>query len=577
MKKITALLMMLYFMAFIFSSCELVEEEDDEQPSEEYINETIDTDVTWQGGTYIIEGTLRIENGGHLTIDPGTTIKFEDGGRISVAGANSALTAVGTANAQITFTSVSNTPSAGSWDYINFESTATGTSSLQYCIIEYGGGYASTYGGALWLEGPSISVDHCTVSNSAVYGVVCDDDSEFTSFTNNTLMDNDSYDIYIEGNAAHTIGSGNVIDGSGILVDGDTYTQSEATWSLQTAPFTIDGTLYVQSDGGATLNIAAGNTIQFTEGSQMTVGSDGYGTFKAIGTESLPILFTSTSTQKQGGQWDYIGFENGSVNSELSYCIVEAGGGYASYVGAIDINDAAVSIDNTEIRLSATYAITLDNAGSFASFSNNNIHDVDNYVMQIYGNWAHTIGTGNNYGEDDLGILVHGDAFEHTNETWLFQSTAYVIDGTLSIESASGSTLEIEAGSTIKFTDGSEITVGYSEFGKLVVNGTSALPVTFTTSAPAGGEQPGDWDGIFFESNTMNGSILNYCNISYGGGYATTYDNGNINLDDVSSGEPTISNCIISYSAGWGIYNSNSSPTLISNTYNGNANGDIGN
>jgi len=577
MKKITALLMMLSFMAVLFSSCELVEEEEDEQPSEEYINETIDTDVTWQGGTYIIEGTLRIENGGHLTIDPGTTIKFEDGGSISVAGANSALTAVGTANAQITFTSVSNTPSAGSWDYINFESTATGTSSLQYCIIEYGGGYASTYGGALWIEGPSLSVDHCTISNSAVYGVVCEDDSEFASFSNNTFMDNQSYDIFIEGNAAHTIGPGNLIEGSGILVDGDTYTHSDGTWSLQTAPFTIDGTLSVQSDGGATLNIAAGNTIQFTDGSQMTVGSDGYGTFKAVGTEDLPILFTSTSVQKQGGQWDYISFESGAVSSELNYCIVEAAGGYASYVGAIDIDGAAVTIDNTEIRLSATYGITLDDAGSFASFTGNDIHDVDNYVMLIYGNWAHTIGTANNYGEDDLGILVHGDAFEHTNETWLFQSTAYVIDGTLSIESTSGSTLEIQAGSTVKFTDGSEISVGSTEFGKLVVNGTSALPVTFTTSAPAGGEQPGDWDGIFFESNTMNGSILNYCNISYGGGYASTYNNGNVNLGNVPSGEPTISNCIISYSAGWGIYNDNSSPTLISNTYNGNANGDIGN
>ncbi len=577
MKKITALFLILPFLAVLFSSCDLMEEEDSEEITQEYNNETIDSDVSWEGGTYMIAGNLRIENGGHLTIDPGTTIKFHDGGRITVTGANSALTAVGTANDPITFTSISNTPSPGNWDYINFESTASGTSSLQYCIIEYGGGYASSYGGALWIEGPSLSVDHCTISNSAVYGVVCEDDSEFTSFSNNTLMDNQSYDIFIEGNAAHTIGPGNLIEGSGILVDGDTYTRSDGTWSLQTAPFTIHGTLAVQSDGGATLNIAAGNTIQFTDGSQMTVGYDGYGTFKAIGTENLPILFTSASVQKQAGQWDYISFESGSVNSELNYCIVEAAGGYASYVGAIDIEGAAVSIDNTEIRLSATYGITLDDAASFASFTGNNIHDVDNYVMLIYGNWAHTLGTGNSYGEDDLGILVHGDNFERTSETWLFQSTAYVIDGTLSIGSASGSTLEIQAGSTVKFTDGSGISVGYSEFGKLVVNGTSALPVTFTTSAPAGGEQPGDWDGIFFESNTMNGSLLNYCNISYGGGYASSYDNGNINLEDVPAGEPTISNCNISYSAGWGIYNDNSSPTLISNTYNGNVNGDVGN
>ncbi len=577
MKKNILLLSMLAFVAAIMYSCDDPEEEVDEETIVEYISENITTNVTWQSGTYIIEGTLQIEEGGHLIIEPGTIIKFEDGAKISVTGANSALTAIGTASEMITFTSISNSPSAGSWDYINFSSSATGTSAFKYCTIEYGGGYASSYGGALWLEGPSVSVDHCTITNSAVYGVVCEDGSAFTSFTNNTLMDNDSYDIFVEGNAAHTIGTGNIIDGSGILVNGGTYSQTEGTWRFQTAPYTIDGNLNIESDGGASLKIEAGNIIQFTGGSELNIGNSGYGTLKAIGTEGLPILFTSTSAQKEGGQWDFISFGSGAVNSELAYCIVEAAGGYASYVGAVDIDGSAVSIDNTEIRISATYGITLNDAGKFTSFTNNNIHDVDNYVMQIYGNWAHTLGTGNTYGEDNPGILVHGDGFEHTSEIWLAQDAAYVIDGSLSIQSVSGATLEIQAGSTVKFTQGSEINVGASEFGKLIANGTSALPITFTTAAPSGGEQPGDWDGIFFESNTMNGSLLNYCNLSYGGGYASTYNNGNINLENVSSGEPTISNCIISYSAGWGIYNDNSSPTLVSNTFNGNANGDIGN
>ena len=49
MNKIIAILLMLAFMSVILFSCELAEEEDDDQPSEEYINETIDTDVTWEG------------------------------------------------------------------------------------------------------------------------------------------------------------------------------------------------------------------------------------------------------------------------------------------------------------------------------------------------------------------------------------------------------------------------------------------------------------------------------------------------------------------------------------------------
>jgi parallel beta-helix repeat protein len=582
MKKHFLLLSVLVLAAFTFTSCDLFETEEDDEDylstPEELDGETITSNVIWETGTYIIKGSLTISGGGHLTIPAGTTIKFESGGKIVVTEANSGLTASGSADFPIKFTSVSNNASNGDWDYINFTSTATGNSELSYCIIEYGGGYATSYGGTLWVEGAKISVDNCTFKNSGAHGVVCEDDGYFNSFTNNTLMNNTLYDIHIDGNYAHTIGTGNNIEGQGIYMNGDVIEQANATWLLQTAPYTIDGSMHVNASGGASLTIEAGNTIQFTDGSDIRIGGAGnFGTLKAQGTAELPITFTSSSIQKDYGQWDYIEFETGATsNSILEHCIVEAAGGYADYVGAIHIEDSYVSIKNTEIRKSATYGITVNSEAYFAECTDNNIPDCQSYAIQIAGNSAHTIGTGNTY-EDVLGIEVYSGTIDQNEVTWKAQTTPYVLTGNLRVESSSASTLIIEPGSTLKFTDGNGLYIGAGDFGKLIANGTQANPITFTTAAPSGGEQPGQWDGIFFEENTLSGSVLNYCSISYGGGYADNYYNGNINLLEVPVLLPEIKNCTISYSSGWGIYSDGSSATLENNTFIGNNLGDIGN
>ena len=85
--------------------------------------------------------------------------------------------------------------------------------------------------------------------------------------------------------------------------------------------------------------------------------------------------------------------------------------------------------------------------------------------------------------------------------------------------------------------------------------------ITFSSSAPAGFGSPGDWDGIWFYNGTTNGNILDYCIISYGGGYSS--NSGNLNFHNETVGVPVISNCQISNSAAWGFYlNVNANPTL---------------
>jgi hypothetical protein len=120
----------------------------------------------------------------------------------------------------------------------------------------------------------------------------------------------------------------------------------------------------------------------------------------------------------------------------------------------------------------------------------------------------------------------------------------YTIDGTIYID---GATLTIKPGVTLKFTKNSSLIFGvHQEDSKLIANGTSANPITFTSSQYHPAE--GDWNNIKFTSGTINSSSMKYCKILYAGGL--TGDNAAIDINDCSI---TIENCTIDYSDNRGI------------------------
>ncbi|MBT3800924.1 MAG: hypothetical protein HOG05_07220 [Bacteroidetes bacterium] len=534
----------------------------------------IKVNTTWETGkTYVIDGRLNID-GAILTIEPGVIVKFKEGAQIEVGSSStgSAIIAIGTVDQPILFTSNAAIPSAGDWDAIFFHSGTASTTLLTYCNFEYGGGY-SAYSGIIDLDEAEISMENCTIKHSAAYGIVMDAQSKFKSFTNNAISNTVNHVIQLYPNAAHTIGLGNVFTSTnpsiGILVKAATYNLAEETWLKQTVSYIIDGTMYLQSNAGSILNIQEGNTIAFTNGSQIEVGSSSstYGTLKAIGTVANPILFTSSATSKTIGDWDGIFLEDGtSNNSEFAHCTFEYGGGYSAYVGMVDLTDCSVIINNCSFTNSATYGISLNDESYFVSFDNNTFSTCINHPIKLYANYAHTVGTGNIY-NSLLGILVKADIYNQASETWKKQSCAYYIDGTMYIQSATSSELIIEAGNKILFTNGSQIEIGSasSTYGKLVAVGTPAERILFSTAAPSGSATAGDWDCIFFESGTSTGSILDYCDVSFGGGYSSY--SGNIDLTKTGT-TVTISNCTITDSESHGIsVDDKSNPTLLNVTY----------
>jgi parallel beta-helix repeat protein len=129
---------------------------------------------TWlsQSVPYIIAGDLDLSGtaGPVLTIAAGNTLKFRANAGIDVGYNNpGALVAVGTAGSLITFTSAVSPASPGDWDGITFwDGTIDGTTKLDYCVIEYGGG--NGYGN-IYCNDASPTITNCAINYSSTWGI----------------------------------------------------------------------------------------------------------------------------------------------------------------------------------------------------------------------------------------------------------------------------------------------------------------------------------------------------------------------------------------------------------------------
>ncbi len=101
------------------------------------VTNNITTNTTWTvaGSPYIIQtGTVFIQSGAVLTIEPGVTVKFQDASRLEVD--DGQLIAIGTSAQPITFTAQNTNPVRGIWQSIQFN--ATKSSTIENALIEYG-------------------------------------------------------------------------------------------------------------------------------------------------------------------------------------------------------------------------------------------------------------------------------------------------------------------------------------------------------------------------------------------------------------------------------------------------------
>jgi len=505
-------------------------------------------------GPYVIRGSLSIDQGVTLFIEPGTVVKFTDDAILEVYGT---LVARGTRDRRIIFTSfkddfaggdtngdgASSAPNPGDWTFIRFRDSSNDASSvIEQAIIRYAGESRGNWHGAIYLESASPTIVNNIFERNLWYAISADPQS-FPVVSGNVLAGN---------------------GGNGLQIrEGDM--RISGVWRNTDIPYAVTGRVTVHER--VTLTIDPGAVVKFGDDIYLDI----YGSFRAIGTPGERIVFTSLKDDTVGGDtngdqessapspgdWTFIRFRDSSndANSVIKQSVIRyAGENRGNWHGAVYLESASPTIVNNTFERNLWSAVSGD-PQSFPTVSGNVL--VQNGI------------NGLEIREGDMRI----------SGTWRNTDMPYVLTRRVAI--AEGATLTIDPGAVVKFGDDAYFDV----YGAFRAVGAPDHPVIFTSlkddtvlgdtngdgssSAPS----PGDWTMIRFRdsSNDAN-SIIEQTVLRYGGEHrGSRY--GIIHLEAAS---PAITNNVIENSYSYAIWSDvNSAPRLDGNSFSGNREGDV--
>ena len=232
------------------------------------------------------------------------------------------------------------------------------------------------------------------------------------------------------------------------------------------------------------------------------------GTLKAVGTASLPIVFTGTSATP--GWWDGIAITGTAaapnVGSVLDHVVIEYGGyNFAN----LRLTYASMPLRNSIVRYSGkdgVYGSTQGVSDIVATAFTGN----KGYVVRFFDGSVNPVLSGLTVAENGYDGVAMGSGTIQGTHVWEAAGAPYYVIGELAV--ATGSTLTVEPGVEVRFGqyDGLQVE------GTLKAVGTASLPIVFTGTSAT----PGWWDGIAITGTAVApnvGSVLDHVVIEYGG------------------------------------------------------------
>ncbi len=396
------------------------------------------------GIDYFLSGTTTVSDGHTMTVDPGTTF-YGDNTSIIVQGA---LNAVGTVTDSIIFRAKDNY--AGQWFGLIFDNPDAG-SELQY--VDVSGGGKDTYG-TYWDERSNIAIrsgtnvpiiSNCTIRNSAADGVRLA--SGASAHFTNTLIKNgggrgvntmsnssaatfDNCEItgftgspaYTYANLIGKYSNMNIHDNTEDFFEVGPVNCYSDTWKNNGVPYRMTGGFAIYD--GHTLNIDPGVEIQFSGLSTLKIE----GKLFANGTETEPILFTTSNTSPAVGHWGCLYFYNADDTSRVNHTILEYGGVNQTYSPFEEYSQLAVSRSRVELRdciiRNSYHGIK---AGYNANLSMINCKVQDNTHNGIYASSNSVITFGSQL--SDWNDIFNNADYNFYNESTVNRSAKYIYWG----------------------------------------------------------------------------------------------------------------------------------------------------
>jgi parallel beta-helix repeat protein len=363
-----------------FTGCDTILNPDN--GNEVVVEGEITSPTTWTADkVWKINTDLNVNS--DLIIEPGTVIEFGENVSMYIGYSSFAsVTALGTEDDPILFTSAASNKGPGDWRGIYFyDANSSSATKFSWCTFEYGGG-GYEYNGMIELNETGISMTNCTVRWSDNNGIVLSEAAEFTLFSNNTIEDCAKHCITCYANAIRTIGADNsFVADAGFGIETGGYINKTATWYKFDVPYYLNYDLSVESEvGNVEWTINPGVTIKCGPGHYIWIGYGYFAKVIASGTPEEPIVFTSAASSPSKGDWDALVLGNyTSSSSLLNYCqVLNSGGdGYgAIYITGENNN---VTVSNCKIARSSSAGIYVWYAGPVLinnTFEDNNGEDI---------------------------------------------------------------------------------------------------------------------------------------------------------------------------------------------------------
>ena len=276
-----------------------------------------------------------------LTIEPGVTIAFEQGGGLEVKDygeRTGSLTAIGTADKPIVFTGTSKTP--GAWKHI-YMSSGDLNNKLHNVIIEYAGNTEGKSPALSVINGAKAEIQNTTIRNNKGIGVLVTASGNIENWKANKITDNQGYPIqiatrkvkFLDGTQSTYSDNGTnqiYVNTASLQKRGfieDEVNGPKHTWLDPGIPYFIEETIFVIQDRG---NKKPGH-LQINEGSELIFG-EGYGiqvqhnntVLEILGTTDKPVKFNG---QHGAGSWKGINIQKSNSNlNVIKNAIIENAG-----------------------------------------------------------------------------------------------------------------------------------------------------------------------------------------------------------------------------------------------------------
>ncbi len=216
-------------------------------------------------------------------------------------------------------------------------------------------------------------------------------------------------------------------------------------------------------------------------------------------------------------------------NSTVRY----SGGPGISFEGLTEEGNLAL-ISGSTVTDNSTYGIHSGDGASRAIIKENAISDNGSYPVRIA---PATELKGNTFTGNRVQVVEVLPGVVHLDTVWHNDGIDYLITGDVTVRQRSSEsvpTLAVTSGARLRFSEGTGLYVGDENGnGCLSARGTEGVPVVFTSNASA--PAPGDWKGIVVnephDPELATGAILEYCTVEYGG---HTHD-GNVRIDNAEA------------------------------------------